>query len=793
MKRLFQLALLLLLSSLAVAQNERFDWPVTSVSSKYAPLLEANVPPNSPVLHVCHSPANQVPCTNYATTFTSLGVACANGAQDTPQPQPSACQATGDAQGNIGFWAPPGKYDITVCVENNCFNSPYTVTLGSASASGLDLKTNGVDNVVQSELDMVPSNAITPVDNGDGTESWPLHIGNFGSGCIPEVGSSAIDADLSCIPHAAYSGSFDAIVSNFVTPINGNLGWQGASSGHGEIAAKPDAASPQVFWPTQDGTLLNTATAPLVADGNGNVACPGCMSPSTGTAPVTAYGAVCNGSTDDTSAFTAAIAALPHGGTIVVPSSTSGCFLASTLTISTDGIAINGTGFSYGSSTTPSKLVFATGTSGIVSSGRGFAMKNIYLRSQSSGAGADVGLKITGSGSYLDTVTVDHFGSHGIVLDSTGANVSHWIQIQVASINNFGDGFRFLGGSDTNVGQSIGASARANAGIGFDLVSGASANNFFGPHADVNTGGDYNVTAGQANSFFSPYCESGTGSSFVIGASASSTYVTFPIFGQCTTITNNGGLSNSISYSSGGNPRGVSEVYLPPPPGTAGKVYSFDSGAINATDFSITNQTDSTRILNYNVALGPIWAALKPWYFSNFTAATSGGGTNSGIGGWFAKCWDGAASQTDEFNSQSIGGSGTNGTETLAFTHVAGCGVAGKYTFDGNVKLPSLATTTNCSNAAGPAVCGSAAAGAVAVPTGTNPTLTVNTTAVTATSQIFLTIDESLTIAATTCNTTISTLVEPVVTARSAGVSFTIEVGATLATNPACVSYMIVN
>src|SRR5258708_6943537 len=142
MKRLLTLALILASLSLALqAQNARYSAPFPSVSSTTViPFLVANVPPNSPLLSVCNSPANQVPCTNYATTFTRAGVACSNGAQDTPDPQPSACQATGDAQGNMGFWAPPGKYDYTVCIQNTiaCFG-PYTVTLalGGGTASGM--------------------------------------------------------------------------------------------------------------------------------------------------------------------------------------------------------------------------------------------------------------------------------------------------------------------------------------------------------------------------------------------------------------------------------------------------------------------------------------------------------------------------------------------------------------------------------------------------------------------------------------------------------------------------------
>lgn len=106
----------------------------------------------------------------------------------------------------------------------------------------------------------------------------------------------------------------------------------------------------------------------------------------------------------------------------------------------------------------------------------------------------------------------------------------------------------------------------------------------------------------------------------------------------------------------------------------------------------------------------------------------------------------------------------------------------------------TLLTTTNCSSNAAPAVCGSASAGSVAVPTGTNPTLIVNTTAVTANSQVLLTSDESLgTRLSVTCNTTITTQGPAVVTARTAGTSFTVEIDATVGTNPVCLSYHIIN
>jgi hypothetical protein len=111
-----------------------------------------------------------------------------------------------------------------------------------------------------------------------------------------------------------------------------------------------------------------------------------------------------------------------------------------------------------------------------------------------------------------------------------------------------------------------------------------------------------------------------------------------------------------------------------------------------------------------------------------------------------------------------------------------------------NVTVGALSSFTNCSSGASPAVCGSAVAGSVAIPAGALQTLQINTTAVTANSQILLTIDSSLgTKLGVTCNTTVATLTQPVVTLRSAGASVTIEEPTTTSANPVCVSYLVVN
>jgi hypothetical protein len=105
-------------------------------------------------------------------------------------------------------------------------------------------------------------------------------------------------------------------------------------------------------------------------------------------------------------------------------------------------------------------------------------------------------------------------------------------------------------------------------------------------------------------------------------------------------------------------------------------------------------------------------------------------------------------------------------------------------------------TATNCSSSASPAVCGSAAAGSVALPTNAvSSSIVVDTTAVTANSQIFVMTDDTLgTKLSVTCNSTVATLVGGLtISARSAGTSFTIANNVAVVTNPLCVSYLIVN
>lgn len=130
-------------------------------------------------------------------------------------------------------------------------------------------------------------------------------------------------------------------------------------------------------------------------------------------------------------------------------------------------------------------------------------------------------------------------------------------------------------------------------------------------------------------------------------------------------------------------------------------------------------------------------------------------------------------------------GVSVGGLEVARFTEDPGLVVAGL------VRASTFLSTTNCSSSAAPAACSAAQAGSVVI-AAAGTTVTVNTSSVTANSQIFIQEDSSLgTRLSVTCNTTTGR--DYTVTARTAATSFVITASAAPVTNPACLSYFIVN
>lgn len=182
--------------------NARFSVSFPSITSQYStPFLVANIPPNSVVPALCNHPANATPCTNYATTYTQSGVACPNGTQDTPDPQPSSCQATADAQGNIGFWLAPGTYDYTACIQNStsCFG-PYTIIVALPDNHGSCTMSSGSCPAIVFAKAFLSAPICTVTWSGTGTLTGIIKSQRTTTGLQPasSVGSDSAVVDWKC-------------------------------------------------------------------------------------------------------------------------------------------------------------------------------------------------------------------------------------------------------------------------------------------------------------------------------------------------------------------------------------------------------------------------------------------------------------------------------------------------------------------------------------------------------------------------------------------------------------------
>lgn len=228
---------------------------------------------------------------------------------------------------------------------------------------------------------------------------------------------------------------------------------------------------------------------------------------------------------------------------------------------------------------------------------------------------------------------------------------------------------------------------------------------------------------------------------------------------------------------------------------TAGKLITMNGASLTLTLPNPAPATGFISVVNLNN--------------SSLTISNNSLNINGRAGTLVLPATGGALASTSTITNAVIYTDGTNyfalqnlpsgGISQIRFTDNGGTGVftVGNSTAgvsitaqNGPLQGASYLTATNCSSSASPAVCGSAASGSVVVAAAAT-TVVVNTTAVTANSQVQLTFDSSLgTKLAVTCNTTV---VQPTVSARTGGTSFTITLPTAPTTNPACFSYTIIN
>lgn len=244
----------------------------------------------------------------------------------------------------------------------------------------------------------------------------------------------------------------------------------------------------------------------------------------------------------------------------------------------------------------------------------------------------------------------------------------------------------------------------------------------------------------------------------------------FPVAATATTVTSSVASTGTGNVVLANTPTLITPVIGAATGTTLALTNSAGSGSgtltVNNTGAADTIRTQSSGTTNFSVGFSGAVSAASYASAGNVTAA--GTVTSNGFGGVNASSGPVSASSTV-----------SAGTSVTAATFVKGA---------------TYQTATNCSSAASPAVCGSAAAGSFVI-AAAGTSVVVDTTAVTASSQIIVQPDSSLgTKLGVTCNTLISSVINPIVTARTAATNFTVTIpGAGLVTNPACYSYSIIN
>ena len=203
---------------------------------------------------------------------------------------------------------------------------------------------------------------------------------------------------------------------------------------------------------------------------------------------------------------------------------------------------------------------------------------------------------------------------------------------------------------------------------------------------------------------------------------------------------------------------------------------TYYNGSASATSVSPTAIAQNTSFSDVSLALA--WQMVPS--VGLITSGLTAGGSSPGYA-------------NVAYQSAAVSSPGNDGDWYLntATGVLWGPKIAGSWTPSAYNFLPTAGqSATNCSSNASPAACGAASAGSVVI-AAVATTVNVNTTAVTAASQIFLTYDSSLsTKLGVTCNATEPALYG--VTARTPATGFTITSTASI-TNPACFSYFIVN
>lgn len=274
----------LLVPSLLCAQGYRFDSQIsqetlTSVVPNTTNVLSV---PSSAQVAFCNFPANAVPCTNKATTYTSvtLGTPCSTSTQIVLT-NTSTCVASPDAQQNWGVWVAAGQYAYTITIGGTNLG-PYVVNFGivnpstiganitftgAITHSGMETFKNinniqfcsqfaGADNAARcaAAIAALPSTGGVVYNDECGSQTWGSNI--FASVSKPVT--------LQAVCAATYTVSVTQAPNTPNVRVLG-IGGYGNSGGTGNSVLVKNIAAGDLFAPGSSGVSFELAGFTITA------------------------------------------------------------------------------------------------------------------------------------------------------------------------------------------------------------------------------------------------------------------------------------------------------------------------------------------------------------------------------------------------------------------------------------------------------------------------------------------------------------------------------------------------
>lgn len=190
--KLFRWLLILALTSPLMAQNVRFDLPITTVQASGGNLLPVYAIPGA-LISFYNEPAGTLASTYNSATSVS---ACPTGSQVVLNGS-GACVSSADPYGNMGAWFQPGQYMATISSSGRNYNYYFTIS-GTSSSIGPGLE-NEIPYYAANGQSLTPNTNSTLNVAGDLTIQQLTDAGLTTGNCVQaSAGGLLINAGGAC-------------------------------------------------------------------------------------------------------------------------------------------------------------------------------------------------------------------------------------------------------------------------------------------------------------------------------------------------------------------------------------------------------------------------------------------------------------------------------------------------------------------------------------------------------------------------------------------------------------------